>query len=162
MDDLIRESMDGFDEVWRRVTGKPGTGCAGRTYATEDILAPLIAGEAGTAYQSAALARACQGRARQVLSRHANRAKVRLRRLRAEYFIAAGVTAPETAPATPAGEGPRTALRRLWLDAAALADRYEKAAGEAKDAALKEVLDAFAGESRTRARELRALLTATF
>lgn len=161
MDDLIRESMDGFDEVWRRVTGKPGTGCAERTYAPEDMLAALIAGEACAAGQSAALAKVCQGQARQVLARHAAGAKARLRRLRAEYFIAGGTAAPDPGQCSPA-EGRQAALRRLYLDAVALTDRYEKAAGAAADDALKEALDAFARESELRARELRALLVASF
>ena len=162
MDDLIRESMDGFDEVWRRVTGKPETGCAGKTYAAGDILAPLITGEACAAQRSAALARAFQGQAQKVLSRHAAEAKKRLRRLRAEYFIAAGAAAPDPGPCPMAAEGRQAALRRLYLDAAALADSYEKAAGEADDAALQEVLAAFAAESRVRAKELRALLVESF
>ena len=162
MDDLIRESMDGFDEVWQRVTGKPGTGCPGKTYASEDILAALIAGEACTAQKSAALSRACQGQARQVLARHANRANARLRRLRAEYFIAAGMTAPDPGPCPTPAEGRQDALRRLYLDALALADRYEKAAGEADDAALQEVLTALAQENKLWARELRALLVGSF
>ena len=161
MDDLIRESMDGFDEVWRRVTARPGTGCTERTYAPEDMLAPLLAGEACAAKVSAALARACRGEARQVLTGHAGRANVRLRRLRAEYFLAAGTAAPEPGPC-PMPEGRQAALRRLWLDAGVLADRYEKAAGEADDADLKEVLAAFARESKVRARELRTLLVASF
>ena len=161
MDDLIRESMDGFDEVWRRVTGKPGTGCAERTYTTEDMLAPLIAGEDCAAQVSAALARMCQDQARQVLARHAAGAKARLRRLRAEYFIAGGAAAPAQGPC-PMTEGRQAALRRLYLDAVALTDRYEKAAGAAADDALKEALDAFARESELRARELRALLVASF
>ena len=161
MDDLIRESMDGFDEVWRRVTGKSGTGCTERTYTTEDMLAPLIAGEAYAAQMSAALARVCQGQARQTLSRHAAGAKARLRRLRAEYFIAGGAAAPAPGPC-PMTEGRQAALRRLFLDAVALADRYEKAAGAAADAALKEALDTFARESELRARELRVLLVACF
>ena len=61
-----------------------------------------------------------------------------------------------------AAEGRQAALRRLYLDAAALADSYEKAAGEADDAALQEVLAAFAAESRVRAKELRALLIDSF
>ena len=162
MEDLIRESMDGFDEVWRRVTGKPVTGCIGKTYTPEDTLAALISGEACAAQASAALAKACQGQTRQVLARHVAEAKARLRRLRAEYFIAVGAAAPEPGPCPTAPEGRQAAMRRLWLDATALADRYEKAAGEADDAALKEVLAAFAVDSRARAQELRALLVASF
>ncbi len=161
MDDLIRESMDGFDEVWRRVTERPETECAGKAPAPEDILTDLITGEACAAQVSTALARVCRGEARQTLARHAGQAKERLRRLRAEYFIAAGAAAPAPGP-RPMTEGHLASLRRLWLDAAALADRYEKAAGEAKDAALREVLAAFARESKLRARELRALLVASF
>ena len=161
MDDLIRESMDGFDEVWRRVTGRPGTGCVGKAPAAEEILTALIQAEACAAQMSAALARICQGQARQVLARHAAGAKARLRRLRAEYFIAAGAAAPVPGPC-PVTEGRQAALRRLYLDAAALADRYEQAAGEAEDEALKEVLAAFTRESRVRAKELRALLVESF
>ena len=166
MDDLIKESMEGFDQLWQRVTG---TGEAQaqqapareRTYDWEDALLGFIHEEACAALLSASLARMSLGDAKAVLSRHAGEAKMRLRRLRAEHFIAAGVEDGGNEQCR-APEGRLACLRGLYLQAQDLAGRYEKAAGAVADPALGEVLSAFADASRRRVRELRALLVASF
>ena len=165
MDDLIRESMDGFQDVWRRVTGKPDpadeTPVPPPAAAGADPLLAFIEEEANAAWESGTLARMFQGEARAVLTRHSAEGKRRLRRLRAEYFIASGRTAPEDGR-RPMPAGKLDCLRELYLGACGLADRYEKAAGRTTDPALREMYTAFAADSRRRAGELRALLIANF
>ena len=163
MDDLIRESMEGFDDVWRRVTGKQeaDTPPTPEICPREDTLASLIRREACAAMQSAALARMCRGDGRALLTRHAGETKRRLRRLRAEQFIAAGHADAGGGPC-PLPDGKLAALRALYLGAVALGEAYEKAGAETSDPALAELFAAFAGDSRRRAKELRALLVDSF
>ena len=166
MDDLIRESMEGFDTLWQRVTGgaqqtEEHPSAQEHTYDWEDVLLGFIHEESCAAGLSAALARMSQGDARAVLARQAGEAKTRLRRLRAEHFIAAGVEDGGNEQCrAPAGR--LASLRGLYLQAQDLAARYEKAAGAVADPALGEVFSAFADASRRRARELRDLLVASF
>ena len=162
MDDLIRESMEGFDDVWRRVAGKQEAEQPPAPEPCEqDPLPALIRREACAAAQSAALARMCQGDGRTILTRHAVEAKRRLRRLRAEQFIAAGHADAGDGPC-PMPDGKLAALRALYLGALAVGGEYEKAAKLAADPALAELFTAFAGDSRRRAKELRALLVESF
>ena len=168
MDDLIRESMEGFDDVWRRVTGRPEvdqaptpSSCPPGICTPEDTLSGLIDQEACAAFQSAALARMCQGDGRTILMRHAAEAKRRLRRLRAEQFIAEG-QAVAGRKRCPMPDEKLIALRSLYLRASALGEAHEKAAGLASDPVLAEVFKAFAEENRRRAKELRALLVESF
>ena len=166
MDDLIKESMDGFDQLWQRVTGGPQQTqehppAQERTYDWEDVLLGFIHEETCASLLSASLARMSQGDARAALARHAGEAKKRLRRLRAEHFIAAGVEDGGNEQCR-APEGRLASLRGLYLQAQDLAVRYEQAAGDIADPVLGEVLSAFADANRRRAQELRALLVASF
>ncbi len=165
MDDLIRESMDGFQDVWRRVTARPGpaeeTPDPDQPHTCRDPLPALIREEARAAFESGALARMLQGDGRALLTRHAAEGNRRLRRLRAEYFIATGRTSREDGR-HPMPAGKLDCLRELYLRTCGLADGYEQAAGRTGDPVLRELYSAFADDSRRRAKELRALLIASF
>lgn len=165
MDEMINESLAGFDSVWQRVTGKndcEAENCpAAGTYSEEDTLLGLIHDETCAAFQSTALARMFQGDGRATLMRHANQAKRHLRRLRAEYFIATGITGGSNEDCR-AVNGKLASLRSLFLQAGELAERYEKAADQTESEALREVFLTFAADERHRAQEIRALLIESF
>ena len=161
MDEMINESLAGFDSVWQRVTAKhdcPLESCpAAGTYSEEDTLLGLIHDETCAAVQSTALARMFQSDGRAMLTGHANQAKRHLKRLRAEYFIATGITGGSNEDCR-AVNGKLASLRSLFLQAGDLAERYEKAAEQTESETLREVFLTFAADAHHRAQELRALL----
>ena len=163
MDDLIKESLAGFDAVWQRVTGRDETGDRPpeRTYPPEGPLPDLIRDELCAAACTAALARMFQGSGRALLLRHAADAKRHLRRLRAEYFIATGQTGCSGGDCRTVA-GKLTSLRQLFLQAVRMAGRYEQAAACTDGAELRQALDAFAADERRRAQETRSLLVELF
>ncbi len=163
MDEMLKESLDGFDSLWQRVTRRPenapppppGAG------SQEDVLLGLIHEETCAAAYAAALARMFSGDSRAMLQKHAAGAKHHLRRLRAEYYIATGVSGGTNEDCR-ALAGKLPGLRAVLLQARDLADRYERAADRADSPELKEALLAFAADERRQARELRSLLIESF
>ena len=167
MDDMLTESLSGFDELWQRVTrqdlvpeGRPRSGEA-RTYGREDALLTFIHDETCAAAGYAALARMFQGDSRAALLRHAAGARSHLRRLRAEYFIATGLTGGGNEDCR-ALSGRLASLRELFLRSEDLAARYARAAESAGDEALREAYAAFAQDVDRRAQDTRALLVDSF
>ena len=162
MDDMLKESLDGFDTLWQRVSGgaKTPPESAG-TYSLEDTLLGLIHGETCAGAASIALARLFPGDDRAVLRRHADEARRHMRRLRAEYFIATGVTAGSNEDCR-ALDGKLPALRTALLQAGQMAEKYENAAQRQDCAQLREVFAAFAADEQRRARELRSLIIGNF
>lgn len=162
MEELIKESLEGFDGVWQRVTGRDGPP-ADRTgaYDEEDALLRLIHQEACAAVYAGSLAKMLQGDGRALLLRHAAEAKRHLRRLRAEYFIATGVADGGNEDCRSV-TGKLASLRTAFLQAEELAAQYDSAAAHTSCPALREVFAAFADETRRRARETRSLLIESF
>ena len=166
MEELISESMAGFDSLWQRVTGQEEPAPAARPPQTaagkeEDALLLLIHDEICAGAWSAALARLFQGEGRAVLARHAADAKRHLRRLRAEHYILTGVDTGGNQDCR-AIAGRPALLRAAFLQAEEMAGRYAQLAESAAGGELREVCAAFAEEERRRARELRALLVESF
>ncbi len=162
MDDMLKESLEGFENLWQRVTCRQETPVEPRdTYSMEDMLLAFIHDETCTATAASALARMVQGDGRAALQRHAAEAKRRLRRLRAEYFILTGVPGGSNQDCRPLS-GALPGLRTELLRAGDMAARYELAAKKTDDAALGEAFAAFAQDERRRARELRALIIGSF
>ncbi len=165
MDDMIKESLDGFESLWQRVSCRedrpaepgPQTG----TYSLEDTLLGLIHDETCAESCALALARMCRGDGRAVLQRHASQARRHLRRLRAEYFIVTGVAGGSNEDCRPLGHK-LPALRTALLQAGDMAERYEKAAEQTDCPALREAFTAFSGDERRRAQELRSLVIGSF
>ena len=167
MDEMIKDSLEGFDTLWQRVTGRdaaqaePDAVPDKRTYSQEDTLLGLIHDETCAALGASSLARMLQGDGRAVFLRHAADAKRHLRRLRAEYFITTGVTGGSNEDCRNTA-GKLAAMRALFLQAEELAGRYEKAAEMADSAQLREVYLAFAEDVHRRAQETRSLLIESF
>lgn len=161
MDEMIKDSLDGFDSVWQRVTGRADTTQQPHTYSQEDALLGLIHDETCAAFYASSLARMFQGDGRTLLLRHAADAKRHLRRLRAEYFITTGVTSGTNEDCRSV-TGKLASLRSAFLQAAELAERYEACAGQSENAELREVFTAFAADERRHAQEIRALLIESF
>ena len=163
MDETLKESLEQFDSLWRRVCPQDEcpVGQKAGTYSLEDALLGFIHDEICAGVCASALARMCRGEGRALLLRHAAEAKRHLRRLRAEYFIATGVTAGtnEDCRVMPTG---LPALRTAFLQAGDLAARYEDAAERTDSPELREVFLAFASDVRRRARETRSLLIDSF
>lgn len=163
MDDMIKDSLAGFDVLWQRVEGgceSAATQAPKAAYSPEEVLRSLIREETCAAMNAANLARSCQGDGRALLQRHAADARRHLRRLRAEYFIRTGAT-PPCPEDCPCGAGRLAALRASYLQAKDLADRYTEAAGHAEPE-LREVLSSYAEDERCRAKDLRSLLLGSF
>ena len=163
MDEMLKESLEGFENLWQRVSHGPEDAPPprGDAKSQEDALLGLIHEETCAAAYSAALSRMLPGDGRTVLQRHAAEAKRHLRRLRAEYYIATGVSGGTNEDCR-ALAGKLPGLRAVLLQARDLAGRYEGAADRADSPELGEALLAFAGEERRRARELRSLLIESF
>lgn len=162
MDEMLKESLDGFDDLWQRVSGGTKTPPErADTYSLEDTLLALIHDETCAAVYSGALARLFPGDDRAVLRRHADEARRHMRRLRAEYFIATGVTAGSNEDCR-ALDGRLPALRTALLQADEMAERYENASKREEWAPLRELFAAFAADERRRARELRSLIIGKF
>ncbi len=161
MDNIIKESLTGFEDVWQRVTGRDTPQPPESAYSQEDSLLLLIHEEICAAAGATALARMFQGDGRALLLRHAADAKRHLRRLRAEYFITTGLTAASNGDCRAVG-GKLASLRDAFLAAGQLAGRYEMAAGQTDCPELAEAFGAFAADERRRAQELRALLIDSF
>ncbi len=163
-DELLRESLAGFDALWRRVTGqeedRPDDNTPEDGRPLEGALPRLISEEACAAAQTAALARLYQGESRSLLTRLSAEARRHLRRLRAEYYILTGADAGTAADCRPAG-GKLASLRQIYLRAERLALLYERAAGLA-DGPARDALGELAEDERRAARQLRALLVASF
>lgn len=172
MDEMLKESLAGFDAVWQRVTGQSapavdGGGasapCAGppEPRPPEDVLAELIRRETCAGTWAGTLARAFPADGRAVLQRMAAGSRRRLRRLRAERFIATGSAGEEIGDCGPQ-PGKLAALRALYLQYGRLAEQYEAAAGRQTDPGAGDALAAFAAETRRSAQEARALLIECF
>ena len=162
MDDMLTESLAGFDAVWQRVTGREGPAAApAAPVPRPDTLLDLMRAEVCAAACASALARSFPAGGRAVLLRHAADARRHLRRLQAEYFIAAGVQGVPGGDC-PAPAGKLAALRALFLQAEDMAGRYGQAAAQTDCDALQQALSAFAADERCRAQELRALLVESF
>lgn len=165
MDDMIKESLDGFPDLWKRVSCQPQSPpeqeAKADTYSQEDTLLGLIHDETCTGVYAAALARMCPADGRAVLQRHAAQARRHLRRLRAEYFLATGVTGGCNEDCRAMGDK-LPALRAEFLRAGDMAERYEQAAERADSPELRDVFTSFAADERCRARELRSLVIGSF
>ena len=161
MDDMLTESLAGFDAVWRRVTGRGDMPGDDAPLALTEALRALMGGEACAAATASSLARAFRGDDRAALLRHAAEARRHLRRLRAEYFIATGSGGVPMGDCPPSA-GALNGLRALLLQAEDMAARYERAAERADSGELRQTLAAFAEDERRRARETRALLIGRF
>ena len=164
MDDMIRDSLAGFGQLWQRVScagesAEPGRGAD--TYSPEDTLLALIHDEICTGAYVSALARMFQGDGRALLQRHAAEARRHLRRLRAEHFIITGVEGGAHQDCRSLS-GRLPALRAVLLQAADMAERYAAAAERTDCPELREVFSAFAADERRRARETRSLLIDSF
>ncbi len=162
MDEMLKESLDGFDTLWQRVSGgeKKPPESAGTT-SLEDTLLALIHDEKCAGAASAALTRLFQGDDRAVLLRHNHEARRHMRRLRAEYFIATGVTAGSNEDCR-ATDGKLPALRTALMQATEMAGRYENASRHEDWSDLRELFAAFAADEHRRARELRSLIIGSF
>lgn len=162
MDDMLKESLEGFESLWQRVSCQQERpeGPAD-TFSTEDMLLTFIHDETCAAARAAALARMVQGDGRTALLRHAAEAKRHLRRLRAEYFILTGGTGAANQDCRPLSSR-LPALRTELLQAGDMAARYGMAAEKTDEAPLREVFAAFAEDERCRARELRTLIIGSF
>lgn len=176
MDDILKDSLSDFDAVWRRVTGQSagegGAGgdmpssCAGpagpeKAPPPEDTLLALLRGEICAGACAGALARYFPADGRAVLQRMAAGSRRRLRRLRAERFIATGADGGDHVDCG-GPSGKLASLRDIYLRFAALAEGYTAAAEKAADPDLRDAFAAFAGEARCSAREARALLIDSF
>lgn len=162
MDDMIQQSLEGFDSLWRRVScPEDAPPRAAGMLSQEDALLGLIHDETCAAASAEVLARMFQGAARTTLLRHAAEARRHLRRLRAEYFIATGVPGGTNEDCRAPG-GRLSALRSALLQAGDMADRYAAAAERTDCPALGEALAAFAADERRRAGELRSLVIGSF
>ena len=165
MDESIRESLAGFDAVWQRVAGLDSTPertpDRQRADPLEDHLAHFIHEETCAAVWAAALARLFGGEARTVLLRQAADARRHLKRLRAEYFIAAGVPAGGNQDCRDIS-GKLASLRTVYLQARDRAADYEEQAERAPSPELREMFAAFAGDEARHAREARRLILASF
>ena len=159
MDDTIKESLDGFEALWRRVRcpGEPSA----HAHSPEEALLDLVRREASAAAYTAALAGTFRGDSRALLQRHAAQARAHLRRLRAEYFIATGVAAGVKEDRR-APDARLTALRTVLLQARDMAEAYERAADLTDCPELREVFQTFAQDERNRFREIRALVVGSF
>lgn len=163
MDDMLKESLDGFESLWQRVScrSEDALDTGTDTYSLEDTLLGLIHDETCAMTYASALARSFQGDSRAVLQRHASQARRHLRRLRAEYFIATGVTGGKNEDCRALG-GRLPALRTVLLQARDMARRYEQAAERTDCPELREAFTAFAADERRRAQELRSLVIESF
>lgn len=171
MDDILKDGLGDFDAVWQRVTGQcagagpqPPTHPAvpgGNPRPLEDTLLGLIHDETCAALSAASLARSFQADGRAVLQRLAAGSRRRLRRLRAEYFIATGVAAGSNEDCRGTA-GKLASLRAIYLQERDLATRYAEASEREDCAELAEAFAAFAQEARRGAREARALLIDCF
>lgn len=161
MEELIKQSLDSFDDVWQRVTGRQAPALPQPGGREEDALLRLIHQERCAAYYAEALARALPGDGRALMLRHAAEAKSHLRRLRAEHFILTGVTGGGNEDCR-AVTGKLALLRAAFLLAQELAAQYESAAEGTSCPELREVFAAFAQQTRRRAQEVRTLLVGNF
>ena len=159
MDEMLKESLDGFDDLWQRVSG--GAKTPPERDSLEDALLALIHDETCAVAYASALAQLFPGEDRTVLRRHAGEARRHMRRLRAEYFIATGVTAGSNEDCR-ALDGKLPGLRTALLQADEMAARYENAAKREEWATLRDMFAAFAADEQRRARELRALIIGKF
>ena len=159
-DDLIKDSLTGFDDVWKRVTGGQ-TPPQEAVYSEESTLSDLIHSEVCAARYAAALARMFQGDSRAVLQRHAADAKRHARRLRAEYFIRTGVTLGP-ADNCQGVSGKLASLRTALLQADERTTQYEQAAERTDSPELRQVYQTFAADARRHTQETRALLIESF
>lgn len=155
-----RQSMAGFEGVWTRVTGGAG-GTASPAVCEEDALQNFIKSELCACAFDGALARMFQAPGRVVLLNHASGAKLRARRLKAEYFIRTGVSytpMDSCQPVTGKLASLRTALER---DMAA-GQAYTAAAEKTSVPELRELYLCFAKETEAAARETRNLILECF
>ncbi len=162
-DNRIKDSLAGFNAVWRRVTGTEEARPDGRTplYDEEDALARFIRDELCAASHTASLARMFQGSRRAVLLRHAAEASRHARHLRAEYFIRTGAM-PEPGGGCRRANGKLASLRAILLQDRRMADGYENAAYAAGSAELRQLYQTFAADARRQAQEIRILLIESF
>ncbi len=173
MDDILKGSLSDFDAVWQRVTGQGGDDddrntpvCdrpAGPEKAPvpEDALLLLIHDETCAGACAAALSRSFPADGRAVLQRIAAGSQRRLRRLRAEWFIATGVAGGGNEDCGRPAEK-LASLRAIYLQLRTLAERYDAASDKTPDPDLRDALAAFADQARCAAREARALLIDSF
>ena len=158
---FIKESLTGFDAVWKRVTGGHETADKAEVYSEEDILKELIQDENCAAQYASSLARMFQGDGRAVLLRHAADAKRHSRRLRAEYFIRTGVSYSQENNCQGVS-GKLSSLRQALLQAGLRAEKYDFAAEHTSSLELRQAYQAFAADTRRCAQETRALLIESF
>lgn len=165
MDESILESLEGFDAVWQRVTGRDTAPDRAPDPPERDgtaaVLARFIQEETCAAIWAAALARHFGGEARSLLLRQAADARRHLKRLRAEHFIAAGAE-PEWRPNCRALSGKLASLRSLHLLARDRAAAYGREAERTVAPELREMFAAFAGDEARHVRESRQLIIACF
>ena len=160
--DLIKESLKDFDGVWQRVTGTaPRLPPHPEPWSEEDSLREMIREEDCAAQYAASLARLFQSDSRAVLMRHAGEAKRHARRLRAEYFIRTGLTAPQTYGCQGV-TGKLASLRDALLQEDRRAAMYDSAAEHTERAELRHLYKLFAGDARRHGRESRGLLVECF
>ena len=164
-DDMIKDSLEGFDAVWQRVTCRDETAAAPQiaapAFSEEETLRGFIVDETCAQVYAAGLARAFQGEGRTILQRLAGDAKRRARRLRAEYFIRTGAMPPSGGDC-PDTMGRLASLRAMLLQAEDMTARYTQAAERTAGPELHELYQIYAAEQRRRAQEVRALLIESF
>ena len=149
--------LAGFEKLWNRVSGRHS-----ETHDTEEErLLKFIREECSAAAFYSALSRMFQNPARSQLMARAADAKRRSRRLRAEYFILAGLTCdvPRDCPGT---GGKLASLRAALETEQRLSTAYAEAAEKTPCPILKELYHCFSRESATHAQTNRALLLDCF
>lgn len=171
MDDMLKEGLEGFDAVWQRVTGQcaeeeeprqpAAPAGSGGIWSLEDTLLGLIHDETCSAVCAGSLARMFSADGRAVLQRLAAGSRRRLRRLRAEYFIATGVASGSNEDCRDTG-GKLASLRAVYLQQQTLAERYAQASERTASPDLQDAFATFAAEARRGAQEARALLIDSF
>ena len=156
----IRKSISGFSSVWQRVSQPPQTETDAALSRRTPTLSELIRDEKLAGASDACLARRLTGQARAVLIRHADAARRRCRRLRAEYFIQEGRCDRSECRTGEIGDC-LTALRCAYRRDLETARKYG-AAARTDDPELKKLYRAFEQELVTAACEKRALILRLF
>ncbi len=162
MDEHILQSLENFDELWRRVSipllpaASPATPVLMRS---ADPLTELIALGHGAARRYEQLAARSVGGTAQLLRRHRDQCRSLVRRLEGEFFLLHG--RPTKVKPLPSGKQERPeALRSAYLTELDIAGHCEAAADE--DEALSPFYRQMAAEARHRAEEDRRLVLQCF
>ncbi len=152
-----RKALEGFDALWERVSGKT----ARTVFDEDDALRDFIKREQCAAAFDSSLSRMFPQAGRSALLGRASGAKLRARRLRAEYFIRSGISYTPADCCQPVA-GKLASLRTAMERDAALALAYNAAAEKTAMPELRKLYQDFARETENAARETRALIVDCF